>query len=69
MTDQPADSYIKSQKVMCTCCQLPFKFTKKWNPEIMMKQAIKIYGETVKFEEGVNICKKCWDGLEKPEEE
>ena len=73
MTDQPADNYIKQKlkpnQKTCTCCQLPFKYTKKWNPEVLMREAIKIYGDTVKFEKNVEICRKCWDGLERPKEE
>lgn len=69
MTDQPADNHIKPNYAICTCCQKPFKFTKKWNDDVMLQEAIKAHGETVKFEKDVHICKKCWDGLEKEEEE
>jgi len=52
---------------ICTCCQTPFHYTKKWNDKILEQEAIKRYGDTVVKQEGVEICKKCWDGLEKPE--
>lgn len=63
MIDQPADNYIKSEYAICTCCQKPFKFTKKWNEDILLQEAIKIYGDTVTFEKDVHICKNCWDNL------
>ena len=69
MKNNPENNTKESNQVICTCCQRPFKYNKKWNPKVLMREAIKIYGENVKFEEGVKICKECWDGLDRPEEE
>jgi len=57
----------KPKYAICTCCQKPFKFTKKWNEDILMREAIKRYGDTVEKQKDVNICKECWDKLEVPE--